>query len=81
VGERLVRPSWAAQSEGRQNKYFEKKILGFLRSKIVKLLSQIRGNSMNIIDFFTVYTSCLMLWAAIVIACPGRQNASLRHCL
>ena len=80
-GSDLCVPRGRRSPRGRQNKYLKMKNLGFLRSKIVKLLSQIGGNSIYITNLFTVYTPCFLLWAAIVITRTGRQNAQLRHCL
>jgi hypothetical protein len=47
----MVQLSWAAASKGLQNKCFKIKIMNFCTLTDFKLLSQIKGNSVNVFDF------------------------------
>jgi hypothetical protein len=50
--------TWAAASNGLENEYFKFKSLYFLHITDLKLLSEIKGNSVNVFDFFKTHNFC-----------------------
>jgi hypothetical protein len=73
----VVRPSRTAESRGRQNgvknEYFKSTIIDFLCVTGFKLLSQIKGHSINEL-FFEVRNLCQRL--PVLLLAPGVKNPS-----
>jgi len=71
LGGGMLRPPRAAEPKGTNNKYFNLTKFDYLLSKNCKVLSQIKGHSVNKCDFFFNF-------AVSVKGGPGRQITQLR---